>query len=62
MLDFRQISLIGCVYKVMVKFLTNRLRKAIDSAISDSQSTFIKGSQIIEGILIANNVVDEAHK
>jgi len=32
------------------------------SVISDSQSTFIKGRQILDGILVANEIVDEARR
>lgn len=63
--DFRPISLIGCMYKVSSKVLANRLRKVIHSLISlisESQSTFIKGRQILDGILIANKVVDDAKR
>jgi len=58
--DFRPISLVGCLYKVLAKVLANRLRNVITSVVSDSQSAFIKGKQILDGILIANEVVDEA--
>jgi len=34
----------------------------IGSVISDSQSSFVKGHQIRDGILVANEVVDEARK
>lgn len=58
--DFRPISLVGNMYKILAKFLANRLRAVIGSVVSDSQSTFVKGKQILDGILIANEVVDEA--
>jgi hypothetical protein len=60
--DFRPISLVGCMYKVLAKVLANRLRGVLGSVISDSQSTFVKGKQILDGILIANEVVDEAKR
>ncbi|GAU25959.1 hypothetical protein TSUD_373600 [Trifolium subterraneum] len=60
--DFRPISLVGSLYKILAKFLANRLRSVIGSVISESQTAFIKDRQILDGILIANEVVDEARK
>jgi hypothetical protein len=54
--DFRPISFVGCMYKV----LANRLQTVIGSVVSDTQSAFVKGKQILDGILIANEIVDEA--
>jgi len=58
--DFRPISLVGCLYKVLAKILANRLRYVIGSVVSDSQSAFVKGKQILDSILVANEAVDEA--
>ena len=52
----------GSLYKNLAKILANKLRLVIGSIISDSQSAFIKGRQILDGILVANEVVDEARK
>jgi len=60
--DFRPISLVGSLYKILAKVLANRLRGVIGSVISDTQSAFIKGRQILDGILVANEVVDEARR
>ena len=60
--DFRPISLVGSMYKILSKVLANRLRSIMRSIISDSQSSFIKGRKILDGILVANEVVDEARK
>jgi hypothetical protein len=60
--DFRPISLVGCMYKVLGKILANRLHAVISSVVSDSQSAFVKGKQILDGILVANEVVDEARR
>ncbi|PNX76321.1 cysteine-rich receptor-like protein kinase, partial [Trifolium pratense] len=40
----------------------NRLRLVIGSVISESQTAFVKDRQILDGILIANEVVDEARR
>jgi len=42
--------------------LANRLRAVIGSVVSDSQSAFVKGKQILDGILVANEAVDEARR
>ena len=62
MADFRPISLVGCLYNVLEKVLENKLRKIIEGLISDTQSAFISSRQILDGILIFNEVVDDAHK
>jgi len=48
------------MYKVLAKILANRLRVVIRSVVSDSQSAFVKGKQILDGILLANEAVDVA--
>lgn len=55
--DFIPISLIGCMYKVLSKILANMLRLVINSVISEAQSTFVKGRQILDGVLIGNELV-----
>jgi hypothetical protein len=60
--EFRPISLVGSLYKILAKVLANRLRHVIGSVISEAQTAFVKDRQILDGILIANEVVDEARK
>ncbi|GAU32659.1 hypothetical protein TSUD_218360 [Trifolium subterraneum] len=60
--DFRPISLMGSMYKILAEVLANWLRLVVGSVISESQTAFVKDRQILDGILIANEVVDEARK
>lgn len=60
--NFRPISLMGCMYKVLSKVLANRLRKVIHCVILDCQSTFVKGRQILDGVLVANELVDDTKR
>lgn len=60
--DYRPISLVGSIYKVLAKVLANRLRQVIGSVVASEQSAFVQNRQILDGILIANEVVDEASR
>ena len=63
---FQSISLVGCMYKALAKNLANRLKLVIDSVISESQSesqsAFVKGGYILDGIIITNEIMDDAKK
>ncbi|GKE85937.1 RNA-directed DNA polymerase, eukaryota, partial [Tanacetum coccineum] len=52
--DFRPISLIGCVYKVITKVLANRLATVISDLVSETQSAFVANRQILDGPFILN--------
>lgn len=60
--DYRPISLIGGVYKIIEKLLAERLIKVIHSLVERQQMTFIKGRQIMEAVLIANECIDAGQK
>ena len=60
--DYRPISLLGGLYKLLAKVLANRLKKIIGKVISPDQNAFIKGKQILDGSLIANEVIDSWQK
>lgn len=46
--DYRPISLVGCLYKIIAKILASRVKKVIGTIISNNQSTFIVGRQIYD--------------
>jgi len=45
------------MYKVLVKILVNILMSAIYNVVPESHSTFMKGRQILNGIVIANKLI-----
>ncbi|GKC17935.1 cysteine-rich receptor-like protein kinase [Tanacetum coccineum] len=60
--DYRPISLIGCTYKVILKILASRLAKVMHKLISPNQTAFLAGWQILDGSLIANEIVNFAKR
>jgi hypothetical protein len=60
--DFRPISVLGSLYKLVSKVLAKRLGKVMDSIISKNQSAFIKGRHLADGVVVVNEVVDLAKR
>jgi hypothetical protein len=56
--DFRPISLIGGMYKILSKVLANKLKLVLGKIVSHSQNSFIKGRQILDSVLVANECLD----
>ncbi|GKC61430.1 hypothetical protein Tco_1089028 [Tanacetum coccineum] len=55
--DFRPISLIGSLYKIIAKILSNRLVVVLGDIVNEVQSAFIKDRQILDGPFILNEVL-----
>ena len=60
--EYRPISLIGCMYKIVVKLLANRMKKIMSVVIDERQAAFIEGRHLLQSALIANEVVEEARR
>jgi hypothetical protein len=60
--EFRLISLLGSLYKLLAKVLAVRLGKVMDSITSKNQSVFIKGRFLADGVVVLNEVVDFAKR
>ncbi|KAJ0428711.1 putative RNA-directed DNA polymerase [Helianthus annuus] len=55
--EFRPISLIGCINKVIAKVLVNRLKGVIHGLISEEQTAFLSGRSILDGPLMLNEII-----
>ncbi|XP_016178310.1 uncharacterized protein LOC107620695 [Arachis ipaensis] len=55
--DLRPISMVGCVYKVILKMLVRRMRGVMPGLVGETQSAFAKGRKIHDGALIACETV-----
>lgn len=56
--EFRPISLLGCLYKIISKLLAARLKCALIPIISCNQSAFLPNRNILDGVTVINEVVD----
>ncbi|GJV99272.1 RNA-directed DNA polymerase, eukaryota [Tanacetum coccineum] len=55
--DFRPISLIGSLYKVVTKILAMRLSVVISDLVSEVQTAFLPNRQILDGPFIINELL-----
>lgn len=55
--DYRPITLIGSLNKIITKLLATRVRMVIRDVVSEVQSAYIEGRNIMDGLLIMNELV-----
>ena len=60
--QYRPISLVGAMYKIISKVLAGRIKKVLPTVIDDCQSTFLKDRGILDSVLMANEVVEDLRK
>lgn len=60
-MDFRPISFMHSIAKILCKLLANRLAPELHYLVSHSQSAFIKKCCIHDNFIYVQNVIREAH-
>lgn len=55
--DFRPISCLNTVYKVISKLLASRLKEILPLMVSKSQQAFLPGQLLAENVLLATDLV-----
>ncbi|GKV01589.1 hypothetical protein SLEP1_g14135 [Rubroshorea leprosula] len=60
--EFRPISLVGVMYKLIAKLLARRLSSVMNGIIGENQMAFVSGRLLVDSVVIANEIIDEAQK
>jgi len=57
--QYRPISLVGAVYKIIAKVLAERIKKVLPTVIDESQLAFLKNRGILDSVLLTNEMVED---
>ncbi|KAK2645150.1 hypothetical protein Ddye_020345 [Dipteronia dyeriana] len=57
MKDFKPISLVGSMYKILAKVLAIHTENVMNTFIGDSQIAFVKNHQILDSFVIAKEII-----
>lgn len=60
--DFRPICLIGSLYRILATLLAHRLKKVIGKLVSNCQSAFVSGRNMLDGVVVVNEILDMAKR
>lgn len=60
--DYRQICLIGSIYRIISKLLIEIMKGVMDKLVSLSQSMFVSKKGLLDGVLVLNELVDFARR
>jgi hypothetical protein len=60
--DYRPICLLNVSFKIITKVLTNRIGVVADKIINPSQTDFMPGHNILEGIIMLHETIQEIHR
>jgi hypothetical protein len=60
--QYKPICLLNVSYKIFTKVTTNRINQVVDHIISPSQTAFMRGRNILEGVIILHEAIHELHR
>lgn len=59
---FRPISLYNVILKIITKVIANRLKPLLPTLVSSEQTRFVEGRQILDGIILAHEMIHSLKK
>jgi len=60
--EFRPISLVGCINKIVAKLLLRRLKGVLQKVINQRQVVFLEGRGLLDSVLVANETLEEVKR
>ena len=60
--QFRPISLVGAIYKIITKVLSIQMKKVMSMVIDDNQSAFLSDKGLLDSVVMANEVLEECRR
>jgi len=60
--QYKPISLVGVMYKIIAKLLADRIKKVFSSIVDESQSALLKDRRILDNVHMANKVVEHLRR
>ena len=60
--QFRPICLLNVSFKILTKVATIRINSVADHLISPTQTAFLRGRNILKGVVILHETVHEIHR
>ena len=59
--QYRSICVLNVCFKIFTKVCTNRLNRIAQTVVSPSQTAFMPGRNIMEGVVILHETIHELH-
>jgi hypothetical protein len=60
--QYRPICLLNVSFKIFTKVCTNRIAKIAETIISPTQTAFMPGRHVLEGVVILHEMIHELHR
>jgi hypothetical protein len=60
--QYRPICLLNVIFKIFTNVLNNRILKVADNSIGPSQTAFVSGHYIMEGVVTLHETIHELHR